>query len=58
MVDIEFVLDQIDILKSKLDWAQEEIDEAILKLKVSLENFQSIQNEINVMSERIRSKLS
>jgi hypothetical protein len=57
MVDLEFVLDQIDVLKSKLDWAQEEVDEAIVKLRVSLENFQKIQNDINSMSDKIRTKL-
>lgn len=58
MLDLEFVLDQVDVLESKLEWAQDEVNDAITQLKTSLENFEKIKKEIGDISYRVKTKLS
>lgn len=57
MIDLEFVLDEIDVLKSKLEWAQIEISGNIKLLKASLDNYENIKKDIDDFSLKTRSKL-
>lgn len=58
MLDLEFVLDQIDVLQSKLEWAQLDICENIKTLQSSLTNYNSIKKEIDDFSNINRARLS